>query len=264
MPFAHVNGIEIYYEIHGSGQPLVFFHGLGNNISMYRYQTPYFKLKYKVIIPDLRGNGHSEHLNMPISRIIRAQCDDTAAMMDMLGVDKAVVIGVSYGGVIAQSFAVNYPEKVQGLVVCDSFCDTQPKNIKQWFIKIITDMVWVFYLPRSVMAWFIRKRYQKWPSASEVLVDMVMQLRRKEIAMQRLALSRFNITSRLRNVKVPALGIVGERMKTGIDLMRRVTDNIPKSELVIINNSIDPSNLCQPDVFNAIVDEFIEETVLNR
>lgn len=261
MSFAHINGTEIYYEIHGNGQPVILLHGLGCNWSMFRYQIPYLEQKYMLIIPDLRGNGYSDRLNVRLSDILRIQCDDMASLIDKLQIDKAAVVGVSYGGVIAQMLALNYPDKVQSLVISDSFSDTKPRNFFQLFLKIITDMVWVFYLPRSLMVWFIRRRFRAWPAASEVLADMVSHLRRREIAMQRLALSRFDVTDCLPGIRVPVLGIAGNLIQTSVDLMMQVVSLIPGSDLAIINNSMDPSNLCQPDQFNTIIDSFLAKSI---
>ncbi|MHB1000694.1 MAG: alpha/beta fold hydrolase [Armatimonadota bacterium] len=261
MPFAHVNNTEIFYTVSGDGYPLIFFHGLGNDIGMLRYQIEYFRQKCKVIVPDLRGNGYSEYLNVPVSRVLQTQCDDAAALMDSLKIDKAVIAGISYGGVIAQLFAVTYPDKVKGLVVCDSFCDTRITSFNHLILRLLTNMFPVFCLPRRVMVWFINRRYREWPSANKELSRIAMKLRRCESARQQLALVNLNLTDRLPGIDAPALCLAGDRMQIEIDLMRQVSDLIPHSRFLIISDSTDPSNLCQPDKFNILVDEFITQVL---
>ncbi len=115
MPKQRVNGIEIYYEIHGQGDPLVLIMGLRRNVEWWFGQIPTLSKHFKLLVFDNRGAGRSDKPKTDYS--IRLFADDTAELMKSLNIKKAHVLGVSMGGYIAQELAINYPEMVKGLVL---------------------------------------------------------------------------------------------------------------------------------------------------
>jgi pimeloyl-ACP methyl ester carboxylesterase len=115
MPTTRANGIEIYYEVHGEGLPLLLIMGLGANATAWWKQIPEFSRRYRVIAFDNRGAGRSQKPHEPYS--ISQMADDAAALMDTLGVGTSHVFGMSLGGMIAQEYALRYPERVQALVL---------------------------------------------------------------------------------------------------------------------------------------------------
>ncbi len=115
MPSLKVNGIEIYYEVHGRGDPLVLIMGLRRNIEWWFGQIPSLSKHFKLLVFDNRGAGRSDKPKMNYS--IRLFADDTAQLMKSLNIKKAHILGVSMGGYIAQELAINYPEMIKGLVL---------------------------------------------------------------------------------------------------------------------------------------------------
>ena len=120
MPKINVNGCDIYYEVHGQGDPLMMIMGLRRNMEWWYHQLPVLSKRFKVIAFDNRGAGRSDKPEMDYS--IRLFADDTAALMDELGIDHAHVLGISMGGYIAQELAINYPEKVADLILGCTSC----------------------------------------------------------------------------------------------------------------------------------------------
>ncbi len=120
MPIAHVNDIDIYYEIHGSGPPLVLIMGLRRNAEWWYLQIPELSKHFTVIAFDNRGAGRSDKPEMEYS--IRLFADDTAGLMNFLGIPKAHILGISMGGYIAQELAINHPDKVNGLILGCTSC----------------------------------------------------------------------------------------------------------------------------------------------
>jgi 3-oxoadipate enol-lactonase len=119
MPKAMVNGINIYYEVHGQGEPLVLTMGSFGPHQGWYFQTRVFKKHYKVIVFDNRGIGKTDKPLEPYS--IATMAEDTIGLMDHLGIDRAHVLGMSLGGAVAQQIAINYPQRVDKLVlVCSS------------------------------------------------------------------------------------------------------------------------------------------------
>lgn len=115
MPTTKANGIEIYFEVHGEGPPLLLIMGLGANATAWWKQVPAFSEHYRVIAFDNRGAGRSEK---PVGAYSIAQmADDAAALMDALEVPSSHVFGMSLGGMIAQEYALRHPQRVQSLVL---------------------------------------------------------------------------------------------------------------------------------------------------
>jgi len=115
MARVNVNDIDIFYELHGRGTPLVLIMGLRRNAEWWYRQIPALTPHCRVLAFDNRGAGRTDKPKMEYS--IRLFADDTAGLMDALGIGKAHVLGVSMGGYIAQELAINYPEKVKSLIL---------------------------------------------------------------------------------------------------------------------------------------------------
>jgi pimeloyl-ACP methyl ester carboxylesterase len=115
MPKAKVNGIDLYYEVHGQGEPLFMIMGFAGSRAGWIFQRRVFHKYFQVITFDNRGVGKSDKPDGPYS--IRMMAEDTIGLMDHLGIEKAHILGVSMGGYIAQELAINYPERVRKLVL---------------------------------------------------------------------------------------------------------------------------------------------------
>jgi pimeloyl-ACP methyl ester carboxylesterase len=119
MPEVKVNGITINYRSEGQGEPLILIIGLGSDQSNWRLQTEVFKKYYRTITFDNRGAGKSDRPTGPYT--INMMADDTIGLMDHLDIEKASILGVSMGGMIAQELAINHPERVEKLVLGCTF-----------------------------------------------------------------------------------------------------------------------------------------------
>jgi pimeloyl-ACP methyl ester carboxylesterase len=115
MPTANVNGINMYYKLHGQGEPLVLIMGLGGGHGGWFFQIRAFRKYFRLITFDNRGVGKTGKPGE--SYTTRTMADDTIGLMDCLGIDKAHILGVSLGGMIAQEVAINYPQRVRKLVL---------------------------------------------------------------------------------------------------------------------------------------------------
>lgn len=115
MATTKVNGIELYYEVHGEGPPLLLIMGLGANATAWWKQVPTLSERYQVIAFDNRGAGRSEKPMGAYS--IGQMADDAAALLDALDVSTSHVFGMSLGGMIAQEYVLRHPQRVRALIL---------------------------------------------------------------------------------------------------------------------------------------------------
>jgi pimeloyl-ACP methyl ester carboxylesterase len=120
MAGVNVNGCNLYFETHGQGDPLFLIMGLRRNAEWWYRQIPELSQHFQVIAFDNRGAGRSDKPVMEYS--IHLFADDTAGLMEALGIERAHILGISMGGYIAQELALNHPAKVENLVLGCTSC----------------------------------------------------------------------------------------------------------------------------------------------
>jgi pimeloyl-ACP methyl ester carboxylesterase len=114
--YASVNGLRMYYEIHGSGRPLVLLHGSTNTIeSAFASVLPYFASARQVIAVEQQGHGHTADIERPLT--FEQMADDTATLIEQLGLERVDVFAYSTGGTVALQIAIRYPNLVRKLVL---------------------------------------------------------------------------------------------------------------------------------------------------
>lgn len=261
MPIAKLNGTSLYYEINGTGTPIVFIHGHGLTHSMFKPQLEYFSAKYKVILCDLRGNGKSGKLLQAPDEIIETQSLDLIMLLNDLGIREAVFVGIAYGGLIVQHIAKQYPERVKAIVIVDSFCSSHLSTVtgKLQLMAAYCSLL-TYYAPSELVLPSIRMMYrERWRLAYNEIRRSLLEKRPQELYRQRLAARRIDYTRFLRSFNRPALCIVGDFNEFGVNCMKEMVSQLPHAQLAIIPDALDPSNLCQPEKFNAILQRFLEK-----
>lgn len=113
--YASVNGLALYYQVEGTGSPLILLHGGLGSVNMFSAILPALAAGRKVIGVDLQGNGHTADVDRPFS--FEGMADDVAALIRHLKLGKADVAGYSLGGAVALHLAVRHPELVRKLVL---------------------------------------------------------------------------------------------------------------------------------------------------
>ena len=138
MPKVKTNGIQMYYEEVGSGEPLILIMGLGADHTKWEDHVAEYSRHFRCMLLDNRGAGMTDKPEGPYSTDIMA--DDTAGLMDALGIDHARVAGISMGSAIAQNLALKYPEKVRSMVLVSSWarCNAYLKSLLSSFKKMRT------------------------------------------------------------------------------------------------------------------------------
>jgi pimeloyl-ACP methyl ester carboxylesterase len=116
--YAEINGLHLYYEVHGSGRPMVLLHGGLASGEMFDPIITTLSEHHRVIVPDLQGHGRTADIDRPID--MRLMADDVAALIDHLGLETPDLVGYSLGGGVAFWTAVKYPDRVGRLVMASA------------------------------------------------------------------------------------------------------------------------------------------------
>lgn len=252
-------GVQLYYEVHGEpGRPaVVLLHGLGADEAMWRPQAARYPAEgYFVIVPVLRGHGRSSPV--PVFRV--ADCAaDLKALLDHLGIARAALIGVSLGGAVAQQFALDCPDRVERLVVTDSF--SGQTGVADRFNAWVANML-LHFVAKPMLAKTLGLAYRK-PEHEPVrryFAERMEQTSLDQLRAARIGVNRFNVLGRLRAIKAPTLVLVGELFgRYALGLARETASRIPGAGLQVLEGGGDPSNLLAPEAFDRAVLEFLAD-----
>jgi len=260
MISTNINGISITYRDDGSGLPLIFFHAFPLNQTMWDDQSSELRNHCRVVTLDLRGFGQSSAPPGPYS--MDQMAADVRALMSVLDIDKAVLVGLSMGGYIALAFYRNYPEAVRALVLADTrgSADTHEarsrrlrsaEKVETTGSKAIADDMVPLLLGRTTL--------ESRPLIVERVRLMIEANSPQGIAgAQRAMAARRDSTYILAGVDFPVLIVVGsEDTLTPISEAESLRNGIAGARLYIVEGAGHLSNLEQPDEFNSALIRFI-------
>jgi 3-oxoadipate enol-lactonase len=257
-----VNGITLAYDDRGAGSPLVFLHAFPLNRTMWTPQELALSSQFRIITVDLRGHGESD---APLWRYTLDQtADDVLALMDVLSVRQAVLVGLSMGGYILFAFYRRYAERVKGLVLADTRAQADTAEVKDGRFQ----MAQVAYSkgPAAIADLMIPKLLS--PASINTNPDLVRTVRAmiegnqvSGIAGDLMAMAeRPDSIPFLNQIACPAQIIVGELdTATPPADAKLMADRIPGARLSIIPGAAHLANLEQPDRFTQIVRSFADE-----
>lgn len=267
MPIVRANDIEIYYEEHGSGEPLLLIMGWGGNAATWKPQLPGLAERYRVVVFDNRGMGRTLAPDEPTS--IGQMADDASALLTALGLSWAHVFGVSMGGMIAQELALRHPERVGTLILgCTSAGGSRAAGSAQLQADIAgfketdeddpPDLEWLSDFLKRL---WTDKALTK--STSE-LQDAVLSLIRfpptpHGLHHQAGAVAAHDTHDRLPQICHRTLVITGDDDPL-MDPQNSsiLAERIPNAELHVFAGLRHAFHLERPDLVNSVIDDFIE------
>ncbi|GHO85844.1 alpha/beta fold hydrolase [Dictyobacter formicarum] len=260
--FLQAQGAPLYYEVAGQGEPLLLIHAGVADHRMWDEQFSAFAQHYRTIRYDLRGSGQSPYPAGPF-----AYYEDPTELLKSLGIEKAHVVGISFGGRIALDFTLTHPEMVKSLVlVAPSVGGTQPSELVKKFAEEEEA-----YLERGDLDAATELNLRMWVDGPQRTPEQVdAQVRERVRVMQRhaftvpvpegaenLALQPPAIT-RLSEVRVPTLVVVGDYdIPDKLELSQQLTDQIADAQLVVIPGVAHMVNMEQPEQLNQAVLSFL-------
>jgi 3-oxoadipate enol-lactonase len=261
--FLEANGTRFYYEVTGEGEPLLLIHGYNLDTRLWEDQVEAFARKYRVIRFDVRGFGQTPATEIPFTLY-----DDTRAVLQGLGVEKAHVAGLSFGGMVAAEFAIAYPEMVKSLILVSSGLMGHSRTEQrirdtERFNQICQTGTREEALEMTIQMWFDGPGYPVNESAGNAR-ERFRMMNEHAFSLPEfgkgIALLSPPVNERLEEIKVPTLVIAGDRdYPDFLHIADVLTERIEGAQKVIIEGSAHIPPMDQPDVFNRIVLEFLEQ-----
>jgi 3-oxoadipate enol-lactonase len=274
MSTAKIGDLDVYYEVHGTGDPLLLIMGLAADSTAWMFQVPAFEPHYRTIVYDNRGVGRTSKPAGPYT--MHQMADDAAVLLDALAVDRAHVVGVSMGGMDAQELALRYPGRVRSLVLACTYPepDAEIERNRRFTVeqlggtitsegqvqidfKAIKPMDFLQQLLPTVfnpdfIARELPKLIQIFSGALQYGFSM------EAILGQVAATMTHKATDRLHEIAVPTLVITGEADRlippANSDILAK---HIPGAKLVRVPGGSHGFNFETPDVFNRAVLDFL-------
>jgi 3-oxoadipate enol-lactonase len=263
--FAEVNGARLYFEVAGSGHPLVLCHAGIADSRMWDDQIPVFAERYRTIRYDLRGFGKSK---MPPGTY--SLSEDLYGLLRFLGVERAFIIGASMGGATVVDFAITHPEMVAALIPVGAglggFDAPIPPEEEAIFEQVeqaakagdfnrANDLevhIWVDG-PK-------RRPEQVHPAVRERVREMNLPgfLRQDEYRQGQVQRLEPPAAERLREISAPTLVIYGDQDVSDIQtIAHKLAADIPGARLAVISDTAHVPNMEKPEEFNRLVLEFL-------
>ncbi len=261
MPTIRVNGVELYYELHGSPEkPLLVLNNgiIMNAANSWAFQTNTLSKHYQLLQYDCRGQGQSEH--PPDAYAMELHADDLVALLSTLGFESAHIAGISYGGEVAQAFGLKYPGRVKSLILADTVSEVGQALrtiIYSWLDAARNNNAEAFFnatVPFNFSAEFItthqgllkdaRGRYDS--------LDYPAVVRLCECFLN------VDFTSRLGEITAPTCIIVGsmDQLK-GPEYAAIIKRHIPHAELHSLSGAGHASCWERPEEFNTVILGFL-------
>lgn len=260
MPYADVNGQHLYYEdTGGSGPAVVFSHGLMMDHDMFAPQVAAFRDQYRCITWDERGHGETAGDELqPFSYYDSA--DDLAALLGHLGVEQAVLVGMSQGGFLSLRCALTHPEVVKGLVMIDSQAGPELEEKVPAYQQMIETFIEKGLTPElgDTIAYIILG--QDFPDA-EFWKEKWRGFTPVNIAgnFQTLA-GRDDITELLSEIDNPTLILHGDAdVAIPMERARVMESKLPDARLVVVPGAGHAANLSHPDDVNSALTPFLRQ-----
>ncbi|HEX8174834.1 MAG TPA: alpha/beta fold hydrolase [Pyrinomonadaceae bacterium] len=264
MPKIFAGEIELYYEEHGTGAPLVLIPGFGTGLWIWFKQVQDFSKEFRTVCFDPRGISRSEAPDAPIT--IRTIAGDVAALLKSLRIESAHILGASFGGFVAQEFALGFPEMTRSLTLCctsfggpnhvpptletlQALASTKGLNTQQ---RVRENLLLAFS-----PAYVERRRDE---------VEKVIALRAQNFVPeyaylhQLQAALEFNAEERVSRITAPTLVLSGDAdIIVPVENSSNLAARIPGARLAIIKGGSHTFFIEQAEELNAAVIEFIKE-----
>jgi 3-oxoadipate enol-lactonase len=257
MPIIRANGINTYYEITGSGEPLIFVHGLGSSTRDWEHQVEFFSKKYQVITYDLRGHGKTDKPAGPYT--IKLFAADAAALIKALGIGLAHIGGISLGGMIVFQLLVDQPQLFKSAIITNCLTNTVATSFPMRY-ELTKRRIIFKIMPFAKMGEVIGKTILPGPEHEEtrkIFLSRFIENDPKAYYEAFLSVFNWSVTEYLSSVKCPVLVISSEFDNTPVAAKKPFVKLMPNAKLAVIKDAHHGVNIECPDKFNETVMNFL-------
>ena len=256
--YASVNGLEMYYEIHGTGEPLVLLHGAYMTIDAMGEVVPSLAKTRRVIAVELQGHGRTADIDRPLS--YEQMADDTAALLRHIGIEEADIFGYSMGGGIALQVTIRHPEVVRKLVLASVYYNDD--GVYPEVLEVIETIT-----PEAFAGTPWREEYDRIAPNPEHFPTLVAKL--KELDLTFVGWPPEDIQA----IEAPALVIIGDsdvvRPEHTVEMFRLVGGGVagdlaglPSSRLAILPGTTHVGLVERSDLLVSMIGEFLDTPIL--
>ena len=260
MPKARIDDIEIYYEIHGSGPPVLLVAGLGGEGAYWHPQIAPLSQHFQVIVHDHRGTGQSTASNAKVS--VERMAKDLVGLMDALNIERAHLIGHSTGGAIGQVMGIEHSDRLRSLVVYASWVKSDPFMLRLMEARKALALhagaaAYIRATPLFLYPdWWINAHHE---SLDAAVAKNVLTFPYPKVMAERIdAILAFDRSSGLGEITTPTLVLCAEDdFLTPPYASRDLAARIPGAKLVIASKGGHAYSQTMPEEFNQIIIDHI-------
>ncbi|PIV23808.1 MAG: 3-oxoadipate enol-lactonase [Deltaproteobacteria bacterium CG_4_8_14_3_um_filter_45_9] len=255
------NGIQINYELSGKkGAPVVVLsHSLNSSLLMWNPQMEALNPHFQVLRYDIRGHGGSDTPSGAYT--LELLGEDVIGLLDALSINKVHFVGLSMGGMIGQSLALNYVHRLRSLALCDtaSIIPQEAQPIWQERIEKTLDKGMASQVDETMARWFTPSFLKQNPPMLDLIRKQILATPVVGYLGCAEAIRRLNYLDRLSEIKMPTLIMVGEDDPgTPVSASKAIHERISNSKLVILPSARHLSNIEQTQAFNSVLLEFLK------
>ncbi|MBI5015621.1 MAG: 3-oxoadipate enol-lactonase [Deltaproteobacteria bacterium] len=255
-----VNGISMNYTLDGpaSAPAVALSHSLAANLSLWDAQVSALAHRYRVLRYDIRGHGGSDAPEgaYPLAQL----ASDAHALLGALGIRRACFVGVSLGGMIGQLLALEHPEVLAGLVLCDTTSRVPPEARALWDERIaeVRERGLEAQVEATVGRWLTADFRERYPDVVERVRGVIRATNPDGYIGCCHAIREVDLTDRLAGIAVPTLVLVGdEDLSTPVAASQAIHERIDGSTLITLPRAAHLSNVEQPEAFNRALVAFL-------
>ena len=258
MPIAHINGVNMYYEVHGNGPSVVFCHGSGGNHLSWWQQIPYFSKYYRCVLYDHRTFGLTGDEDPPKGRSEFAE--DLKCLLDFLEIERTAIVAHSMGGRSGSMFTIRNPERVWALVLSGSNGGSDSSEARKVRQRHKSDPP---FTPKGALRAISQEFTEKYPEKA-FLYRQIMKLNPKhdgDFLKVPKRLWGMSTHEKFSDINLPMLYTTGENdVLVHPETIRIASELIPHSEFYVFRNAGHSSYYEQPEHFNEIVHQFLKKS----
>ena len=250
MPRLNRDGVAIYYEVHGEGPVILLSHGYSATSQMWKGQVEALSKTHKLVIWDMRGHGQSDYPDDPAAYSEAATVADMAALLDMVGADKAVIGGLSLGGYMSLAFNRAHPERVSALLIIDTGPGYRNDEAREGWNK-------------NAIARAERLEREGLPNLANASAEVRQVRHRSADGLAKAARGMLTqrdaaVITSLPTIAVPSIVVVGENDKPFLNAADYMAAKIPGAKKVVIPHAGHAANIDQPEAFNRAIGDFLD------